>query len=170
MSEEAGKPVPVVLVAMQRENSYEFLLIRRRVKPFIGLWGMPGGKVRDGELPAGAARREILEETGCTARELDLCATVYEEIVEEGAPHASVLIYLFYAWTGDEINSESEEGELAWRSRGDISASPEDMIPTDIRMLNDIIFQKNTGRYSVRVEQNGNGYRLTKFEKVADVF
>jgi len=40
------------------------LLIKRGHEPAKGLWSLPGGRVRPGETPAQAARRETREETG----------------------------------------------------------------------------------------------------------
>lgn len=40
------------------------LLIQRGRDPGMGLWAVPGGKVRRGETLVEAARREALEETG----------------------------------------------------------------------------------------------------------
>lgn len=45
------------------------LLVTRRLpnKRFAGLWEWPGGRVEPGEVPAQAAVRELMEETGVVA-------------------------------------------------------------------------------------------------------
>lgn len=44
------------------------LLVQRRKNPNKGLWGFPGGHVELGETGLECAARELLEETGITAR------------------------------------------------------------------------------------------------------
>ncbi|SNR25754.1 8-oxo-dGTP diphosphatase [Puniceibacterium sediminis] len=57
--------------------------MRRRNPPDAGLWGFPGGKVDPGETLEQAALRELIEETGVTARlraslgHLDIAAEGY---------------------------------------------------------------------------------------------
>lgn len=54
------------------DGSGRLLLIRRRHPPFAGQFALPGGFVDPGETTEAAARRELLEETGLQARDLQL--------------------------------------------------------------------------------------------------
>jgi ADP-ribose pyrophosphatase YjhB (NUDIX family) len=42
------------------------LMVRQQAGYWAGKWIFPGGKLEMGETLEGAARREVLEETGCT--------------------------------------------------------------------------------------------------------
>lgn len=53
----------------------QVLLVQRRNPPDAGLWGFPGGKVDFGETVFAAAQRELLEETGVTARATKILGT-----------------------------------------------------------------------------------------------
>lgn len=46
------------------ENKLNVLLIKIKYGPFVGFWGVPGGKVRIDETLDDAARRELFEKTG----------------------------------------------------------------------------------------------------------
>lgn len=46
------------------ENKLNVLLIKIKYGPFVGSWGVPGGKVRIDETLDDAARRELFEKTG----------------------------------------------------------------------------------------------------------
>ena len=46
------------------EKDGKILLVRRAIKPALGLWTVPGGFVNAWEDPAKAAARECSEETG----------------------------------------------------------------------------------------------------------
>ena len=69
---EYARPALTVDVAIvTRETRPRVLLIRRAKDPFVGSWALPGGFVDENERLADAARRELVEETGVTAADLE---------------------------------------------------------------------------------------------------
>jgi acetyl-CoA carboxylase carboxyl transferase subunit beta len=54
----------LIVQAMIRKNTGEYLVIKRAEAAEIGTWEFPGGKVKPGETLEKALEREIKEETG----------------------------------------------------------------------------------------------------------
>ena len=66
------RPALTVDVAIvTRESRPRVLLIRRKKEPFALSWALPGGFVDENERLADAARRELVEETGVPAADLE---------------------------------------------------------------------------------------------------
>ena len=73
-------PLPIIGVSGIVFNCHEVLLIRRNQPPALGLWSIPGGKMKPGESMTEACRREVKEETGLDIRIVSLVAVVERRI------------------------------------------------------------------------------------------
>lgn len=63
----------VVLCALEHDGVPSVILIKRADRGRnAGQWGLPGGRVEDGETPEGAALRELHEEVGLAAGAADV--------------------------------------------------------------------------------------------------
>ena len=89
----------------------QVLLLRRLQPPFAGYWTAPGGKVRPGETPDEAVRREVREETGLTIAMPRLRLVVLSRACVRSSTGCST-----FTWP-DALSGEirvSDEGPLAW--------------------------------------------------------
>lgn len=92
----------------------KIIMVRQQVGYWAGKWIFPGGKLEMGETLEGAARREVLEETGCS----------FETIRQIGAyvsydPHTSfekqvVLVYYLGQYTEGKLIVGEGVTESGW--------------------------------------------------------
>ena len=95
-----------ILVAQRAEGSH-----------LGGTWEFPGGKIRDGEDAADAARRELLEETGLEACDLEPLLVFVHDY-----PDRTVRLHCFVAREPDgEV--EIAGRPWAWRLREELDAA-----------------------------------------------
>jgi len=89
------------------------LLVGRRAPGthLEGLWEFPGGKIDDGELPAEAAARELLEETGLVARSVEPLIIVAHDYEER-----PVRLHAFMA---EELEGEAGDG-WSWKTPAEL--------------------------------------------------
>lgn len=81
------------------------LLIQRGKEPMIGAWSLPGGRVEAGETTLEAAHRELMEETGITAR-LDHLVGIFDAI-QRDAQGGVIYHYSIACYTGPWLSGEA---------------------------------------------------------------
>ena len=91
------------------------LLQNRRKKDWDG-WTLPGGHIEKGESIVDAVVREMQEETGLTIHSPKLCG-IKQFPIENGR----YLVFLFRTESFSGEVRSSDEGELRWISRSELS-------------------------------------------------
>ncbi len=80
------------------------------------MWEFPGGKVEAGEQPAAAAGRELQEETGLRARDLEPLLVLLHEY-----PERTVRLHVFLVREPRGELSLDPPREWAWKSLSELS-------------------------------------------------
>jgi len=114
-----------VAAGILRDASGRILLAERLCDgPFNGLWEFPGGKIADGEDPAEALKRELLEELGIEVAE----ATQFMQLRHE-YPGRTVDLEFFIVtiWQGEPSGLEGQR--LRWLLPSEIE--PAMLLPAD---------------------------------------
>lgn len=89
-------------------------MIKRGNPPAQGSWSLPGGRVEPGELPADAAAREVLEETGLVVDIGERLATVRL---------GRYLIHDFAATvTGGTLQAGDDAADARWWPAADVAS------------------------------------------------
>ncbi|MBL7032567.1 MAG: 8-oxo-dGTP diphosphatase [Candidatus Delongbacteria bacterium] len=96
-----------------RTDTHTLMLLRNKKRHDLhaGRWNGLGGKFEPGEMPEECARRELLEESGLHAEELEWRGLLTFPLFD-GIKDWYVHVFVIPRFTGELI--DSPEGELAW--------------------------------------------------------
>ncbi len=116
VSDREYPPRPIVGIGVAVLRPDAVLLVRRGKPPNMGSWSLPGGAQELGETAEGAARRELMEETGLAVGPLALAANV-DRIHHDAAGRVQyhyTIIDFAAAWAGGEPVAGSDVTEAVW--------------------------------------------------------
>ena len=127
------------------EDAQGRILLQRRTDNHC--WGYPGGCTEPDELLEDAARRELWEETGLTAGELQLIGAYSGPALHYTYPNgddASIVehLYLCRDWTGRLKPQEEEVEDLRFFSPEEL---PENISPPNRPCLEDYLQKRKDG-------------------------
>jgi 8-oxo-dGTP diphosphatase len=117
---ESAVPITIVAAAVVRDHRGRVLLARRPAgRHMAGLWEFPGGKLRAGEGPVSALRRELGEELGIDVQVGEpLTFALHEE------PGLRILLLFFAATIAGGTPRALEGQELQWVEPRELPAYP----------------------------------------------
>lgn len=154
-------PLSVVLAALIHDN--KILLIRREKGDYVGLWGLPGGKVEKSEHLSQAAVREILEESGIESEFKGLLGFVSEHLVENGNVTQHFLLHVCGLSPKTIEIKNGDEGKLEWFPLDGMERMKDKIIPSDYLMIEKLILKKESNYYDCVIEKMGNEHVLKRF-------
>lgn len=99
------------------------ILLQNRVKKDWKGYTLPGGHVESGESIVEAVVREMREETGLTVRHPELCG-VKQFPIGGQEENGRYIVFLFKTDAFEGELKSSEEGEMKWVRREELSAYP----------------------------------------------
>jgi 8-oxo-dGTP diphosphatase len=155
------KPLAVVIAALVHDG--KILLIRRRRGDYVGLWGLPGGKIEKGEHLYRAALREIAEETGIEATFKGYLGLVSERLEEDGRAAQHFLLHLCELTPGTTATAQNNEGELGWFDCDKIGSIKNQIIPSDFLIIRRMVSGREGTYYNCVLHKSGDGYTVTEF-------
>lgn len=160
---EAANALAVVVAAVLKRNSV--LLVQRSKPPFVGLWGLPGGKIETGEHPDQAVCREVFEETGVRMQFQELCGVVTEMVYDGARRPKHYLVLVCRLKCGRAKLKSSLEGEVRWFSLKDAMDERFGLIPSDRLMLERLVLSGQGKRYfrCVVLKERGR-YAVKQFD------
>lgn len=134
-------------------NEDKILLIKRERGDFIGLYGLPGGKVEECEHIDIAVEREIREELGLKLNFNQLLGTATEIMHDK---NSTTLLYCCELLMDKNMTIVNPEFEYKWFSKQELINSNL-IIESDKIMVNTFYYNKDANYIKLDCYQNEDG-------------
>lgn len=158
------KDLPLAIVISVLIKNNKILLVKRIKGDYVGLLGMPGGKIEKKEHVSDAAVREMFEESGIKSTFKSYLGFISEHLVENGNILQHFLLHLCELEPQTTEILHSPEGKLNWFNLDKLQTIKDQIIPSDYLMIEKIIINKEKQYYNCILEKIGNEHIIKKFE------
>ena len=155
-------PLSVAICALIDDN--HILLIKRVRGDYVGMYGLPGGKIERDEHFSDAAMREILEETGIKTEFKDYLGLISEHLIENDVTVQHFLLHLCELTPLSRNTTDSGEGKSAWFNLQTINENRDQIIPSDYLMIEKLILNKGKKHYNCAIIKDGDDHLLKYFK------
>ena len=136
-------PIAVAISALVKSN--KILLIKRIRGDYIGLLGLPGGKIEKNEHLSDAAIREVLEESGIKADFKNYLGLVSEHLIENNKVVKHFLLHICKLKPKTTEILKSQEGKLEWFDLNRIDKIKDKIIPSDYLIIKKFVKENKKG-------------------------
>lgn len=120
------------------EGNEKILLIQRERGDFVGLWGIPGGKVEECEHIDEAVKREMLEELGIKLEFKELLG-ISTEIMHD--KNSTSLLYICLLNIDNDEEIKNPEFNYKWFDKNEIMNS-NNIIESDKKFIEEFYIKK----------------------------
>lgn len=160
------KTLLVAVCVVEYHGKYALITFKRNY--LTGYRGIPGGKFDESEFLPEAAVREIKEELGIEVRFMRYHGTV-DELAVTGDETIRCVLSICSATPVDAVDTtrrETDEGVIEWFTRQELEAKEAEIVPSDFRVMQDLIFGGQTGYWKCQQRVTDDGPVLDFFERV----
>jgi 8-oxo-dGTP diphosphatase len=98
----------------------KFLMMKRQGSHGAGTWSLPGGHLEFNESFEDTARREVMEETGLTVKNVRFGAVTNDIFTDEGKHYITVWVLSDYAEGKEQILEPDKCTGMQWRTFDDL--------------------------------------------------
>jgi 8-oxo-dGTP pyrophosphatase MutT (NUDIX family) len=140
-------------------------MIQFKRNELAGYWGMPGGKIHEGESLPEALKREFQEEVEIEVNYKSLLGIVDETIITQGGNKHYLMMVCSVEPVGKTTQQkiEHEEGSVDWFTPIQIKNMKSQIVPSDYEMTTRIALGKERGYFHSRLDMASQPPKLLEF-------
>lgn len=139
----------------------KILLIRRERGDYVGLWGLPGGKIEGDEHLWEAVVRELEEEAGLRTEFQEHLGVVSEHLFEGQERKQHFLLHICALKPLTRKLRATDEGELRWFGLEELSQ--EALIPSDFAIIEQMVQRREHIYFDCALRNTAEGVELLYF-------